>query len=70
MGITNSNKELNKDHIDCGETFKVTLSLTAEAEYCQQSGGHRTDSGPFPEHGGQSNRQPEKRSEKVHPDHR
>lgn len=30
MGITNSNKELNKDHIDCGETFKVTLSLTAE----------------------------------------
>lgn len=30
MGITNSNKELNKDHIDCGGTFKVTLSLTAE----------------------------------------
>ena len=30
MGITNSNKEVNKDHIDCGGTFKVTLSLTAE----------------------------------------
>ena len=31
MGITNSNKELNKDRIDCGGTFQVTLSLTADA---------------------------------------
>lgn len=30
MGITNSTKELNTDHIECGGTFKVTLSLTAE----------------------------------------
>ena len=30
MGITNSNKELNKDRIDGGGTFQVTLSLTAE----------------------------------------
>ena len=30
MGITNSNKELSTDRISCGETFKVTLSLTAE----------------------------------------
>lgn len=30
MGITNSTKELNVDHIECGGTFKVTLTLTAE----------------------------------------
>ena len=30
MGITNSNKVLSTDHISCRETFKVTLSLTAE----------------------------------------
>ena len=30
MGITNSNKVVNKDRIECGGTFKVTLSLTAE----------------------------------------
>ena len=30
MGITNSNKVLSTDRISCGETFKVTLSLTAE----------------------------------------
>ncbi len=30
MGITNSNKELNTDRIDCGGSFKVKLSLTAE----------------------------------------
>lgn len=29
MGITNSNKELNISHIDCGGTFKIKLSLTA-----------------------------------------
>lgn len=32
MGITNSNKELSTNHIDCGDSFKVTLSLTAEPE--------------------------------------
>lgn len=32
MGITNSNKELNTNHIDCGDSFKVTLSLTAEPD--------------------------------------
>ena len=30
MGITNSNKELNVSSIDCGGTFRVKLSLTAE----------------------------------------
>ena len=30
MGITNSNKVLSTDRISCGETFKITLSLTAE----------------------------------------
>ena len=30
MGITNSNKVLSTDRISCGETFKVTLSLTSE----------------------------------------
>lgn len=29
MGVTNSNKQVNVSSIDCGETFKVTLSLTA-----------------------------------------
>ena len=32
MGITNSNKELSTSHIDCGDTFKVKLSLTAEPD--------------------------------------
>lgn len=32
MGITNSNKELNTSHIDCGDSFKVKLSLTAEPD--------------------------------------
>ena len=32
MGITNSNKELNTDRIDCGGSFKVKLSLTAEPD--------------------------------------
>lgn len=32
MGITNSNKELSAERIDCGGTFKITLSLTAEPE--------------------------------------
>ncbi|MGN0505749.1 MAG: VWA domain-containing protein [Lachnospiraceae bacterium] len=30
MGVTNSNKVLSTDRIDCGGTFQVTLSLTAE----------------------------------------
>lgn len=30
MGISNSNKTLSKERIDCGGTFQVTLSLTAE----------------------------------------
>lgn len=29
MGITNSNKELNTLHIDCGGSFQIKLSLTA-----------------------------------------
>lgn len=29
MGITNSNKVLSTGQIDCGETLKVTLALTA-----------------------------------------
>ncbi|MDE5860546.1 MAG: VWA domain-containing protein, partial [Oscillospiraceae bacterium] len=29
MGITYSNKEVNTDSINCGESFMVTLSLTA-----------------------------------------
>ena len=32
MSITNSNKELSKTHIDCGGSFKVKLSLTAEPD--------------------------------------
>lgn len=32
MGITNSNKELSASHIDCGGSFQVTLSLTAEPD--------------------------------------
>lgn len=32
MGITNSNKELNTNQIDCGDSFKVKLSLTAEPD--------------------------------------
>lgn len=32
MGITNSNKELSKTQIDCGGSFKVKLSLTAEPD--------------------------------------
>ncbi len=32
MGVTNSNKELNVSRIDCGGSFKVKLSLTAEPD--------------------------------------
>ena len=32
MGITNSNKELNVSQIDCGGSFKIKLSLTAEPD--------------------------------------
>ena len=32
MGITNSNKELSTNHIDCGDSFQVKLSLTAEPD--------------------------------------
>lgn len=32
MGITNSNKVLSTAQISCGETFKVTLSLTGEPD--------------------------------------
>ncbi|MGN0614249.1 MAG: VWA domain-containing protein, partial [Porcipelethomonas sp.] len=30
MGITNSNKELSTPQINCGDSFKIKLSLTAE----------------------------------------
>ena len=30
MGITSSNKVLSTDRISCGDSFKITLSLTAE----------------------------------------
>ena len=29
MGITNSNKQISVDRIDCNGTFKVTLALSA-----------------------------------------
>ncbi|MGN0166226.1 MAG: VWA domain-containing protein [Lachnospiraceae bacterium] len=32
MGITNSNKELSTEKINCGDTFKVKLSVTAEPD--------------------------------------
>ena len=32
MGITNSNKELSVPRIDCGGSFQVTFSLTAEPD--------------------------------------
>lgn len=32
MGVTTSNKELSTSHIDCGDSFKVKLSLTAEPD--------------------------------------
>lgn len=32
MGITNSNKELSTSRIDCGDSFHVKLSLTAEPD--------------------------------------
>lgn len=32
MGITNSNKELSTQRIDCGDSFRVRLSLTAEPD--------------------------------------
>lgn len=32
MGVTNSNKELNLTQINCGESFKIRLSLTAEPD--------------------------------------
>lgn len=32
MGITNSNKELDATKINCGDSFKVKLSLTAEPD--------------------------------------
>ena len=32
MGITNSTKELSTNYIDCGDSFQVKLSLTAEPD--------------------------------------
>lgn len=32
MGISNSNKELSTTSIDCGGSFKIKLSLTAEPD--------------------------------------
>ena len=32
MGVSNSNKELSVSHIDCGDSFKIKLSLTAEPD--------------------------------------
>ena len=32
MGITNFNKELSVTRINCGESFNVRLSLTAEPD--------------------------------------
>ncbi|MGM9609850.1 MAG: VWA domain-containing protein, partial [Eubacteriales bacterium] len=32
MGVTNSNKELDKKEIDCSGSFRVKLSLTAEPD--------------------------------------
>lgn len=32
MGITNSNKELSTNHINCGESFNIKLSLAAEPD--------------------------------------
>lgn len=32
MGVTNSNKELSVSRIDCGGSFSLTLSLTAEPD--------------------------------------
>lgn len=32
MGVTNANKSINVDKIECGGTFTVTLSLTAEPD--------------------------------------
>ena len=69
MGITNSNKELNKDHIDCGGTFKVTLSLTAEPNIASNPVDIVLILDRSQKHGRQSDRQSEKRGEKVHPDY-
>lgn len=32
MGVSNTNKELSKQLIDCGDRFNVKLSLTAEPD--------------------------------------
>lgn len=32
MGITSSNKELSRNQINCGDTFQITLSLSAEPD--------------------------------------
>lgn len=32
MGITNANKELSAEKINCGDSFKVKLSLMAEPD--------------------------------------
>lgn len=50
MGITNSNKVLSTDRISCGETFKVTLSLTAEPSIVSNPVRCGSYSGPLPEH--------------------
>ena len=32
MGVTNSNKEINRTTIDCGGTFNVKFSITASPD--------------------------------------
>lgn len=39
MGVTNSNKQIHVDHIDCDGTLKVTLALSAAPDIVSNPAG-------------------------------
>ena len=66
MGITNSNKELSTQRIDCGDSFRMRLSLTAEPDIVTSPTDIVLGSGPFGEYGRQRTGQFEKWSQGIY----
>ena len=65
MGVTNSNKQISTQYIECDGTFEVLLALTA-ARYCISSNRYCADPRPLRQHGGKPFGQLKKWGEKVY----
>ncbi len=70
MGITNSNKTISVDRIECDGTLRVTLCAHRRAGYCNQSDGYRARAGPFRQYDRHAADQYEGRRRHVHRYHR